>query len=149
MFDERKALQVRLEQLDGAELKILREHQNERDKIYKRLRELDGGKDKLPNLRELAAQENKIALSTREKEIQRNTMSNPVEKRLKQREAAIELLESQPEGVKSVDLKRHVESEVGEEITNMTTFMQTLMNKVPGIVKVSRGFYQYNSKENI
>ncbi|MCY9166414.1 hypothetical protein [Bacillus atrophaeus] len=114
--------------------------------IYKRLRELDGGKDKLPNLRELAAQENKIALSTREKEIQRNTMSNTDEKRLKQREAAIEILESHPEGVKSVDLKRHVEGEVGEEITNMTTFMQTLMNKVPGIVKVSRGFYQYNSK---
>ncbi|MCY8825967.1 Rok-like winged helix domain-containing protein [Bacillus atrophaeus] len=66
--------------------------------------------------------------------------------KLKQREAAIEILESHPEGVKSVDLKRHVEGEVGEEITNMTTFMQTLMNKVPGIVKVSRGFYQYNSK---
>lgn len=41
MFNEREALRLRLEQLNEAEVKVIREYQIERDKIYAKLRELD------------------------------------------------------------------------------------------------------------
>lgn len=72
MFNEREALRLRLEQLNEAEVKVIREYQIERDKIYAKLRELDNTgslsdtkkefrpekkSDSLPVLAELAAQE--------------------------------------------------------------------------------------------
>lgn len=72
MFNEREALRLRLEQLNEAEVKVIREYQIERDKIYAKLRELDRNgspseikkdfrsekkPDSLPVLAELAAQE--------------------------------------------------------------------------------------------
>ncbi|AQS43750.1 hypothetical protein LSG23_07020 [Bacillus velezensis] len=72
MFNEREALRLRLEQLNEAEVKVIREYQIERDKIYAKLRELDNAgslsdtkkefrpekkNDSLPVLAELAAQE--------------------------------------------------------------------------------------------
>ncbi|MFB4367218.1 transcriptional regulator Rok, partial [Bacillus sp. LR_6] len=69
---EREALRLRLEQLNEAEVKVIREYQIERDKIYAKLRELDRNgspseikkdfrsekkPDSLPVLAELAAQE--------------------------------------------------------------------------------------------
>ncbi|AAU23509.1 hypothetical protein SFC27_02260 [Bacillus licheniformis] len=41
MFNEREALRLRLEQLNNAEIQIIRELQSERKDIYSRLRELD------------------------------------------------------------------------------------------------------------
>lgn len=41
MFNEREALRLRLEQLNEAEVKVIREYQIERDNIYAKLRELD------------------------------------------------------------------------------------------------------------
>ncbi|MCY7654177.1 hypothetical protein MH118_19050, partial [Bacillus safensis] len=41
MFNEREALRLRLEQLNEAEVKVIREYQIERDAIYAKLRELD------------------------------------------------------------------------------------------------------------
>ncbi|MCY8335602.1 hypothetical protein MOC54_22445, partial [Bacillus spizizenii] len=40
MFNEREALRLRLEQLNEAEVKVIREYQIERDKRYAKLREL-------------------------------------------------------------------------------------------------------------
>ncbi|KAF2421753.1 Rok-like winged helix domain-containing protein [Bacillus subtilis] len=70
MFNEREALRLRLEQLNEAEVKVMREYQIEREKIYSKLRELDtislvpkknnqvdSKNFKLPVLAELAAQE--------------------------------------------------------------------------------------------
>ncbi|OLP63195.1 Repressor rok [Bacillus pumilus] len=74
MFNEREALRLRLEQLNEAEVKVIREYQIERDAIYAKLRELDRlgtglvedtkkemrtdrKTDSLPVLAELAAQE--------------------------------------------------------------------------------------------
>ncbi|PRS83038.1 MULTISPECIES: hypothetical protein [unclassified Bacillus (in: firmicutes)] len=74
MFNEREALRLRLEQLNEAEVKVIREYQIERDAIYAKLRELDRQgtglvsdtkkevrterkTDSLPVLAELAAQE--------------------------------------------------------------------------------------------
>ena len=74
MFNEREALRLRLEQLNEAEVKVIREYQTERDAIYAKLRELDRQgsglvsdtkkevrterkTDSLPVLAELAAQE--------------------------------------------------------------------------------------------
>lgn len=74
MFNEREALRLRLEQLNEAEVKVIREYQLERDAIYAKLRELDHQgtgfvadtkkelrtdrkTDSLPVLAELAAQE--------------------------------------------------------------------------------------------
>lgn len=78
MFNEREALKLRLEQLNEAEVKVIREYQIERDAIYAKLRELDGNpaastkpqsytkesesnrkSESLPVLAELAAQEMK------------------------------------------------------------------------------------------
>nr|WP_278192742.1 hypothetical protein [Bacillus haynesii] len=41
VFNEREALRLRLEQLNNAEIQVIRELQNERKDIYSRLRELD------------------------------------------------------------------------------------------------------------
>ncbi|MBO3796480.1 hypothetical protein ACTOS9_22050 (plasmid) [Bacillus subtilis] len=64
MINERKALKQRLEQLNEAEIEIIKMFRKEREGIYNRLREIDNYQDKLPNLRELAAQEkfNKLPL---------------------------------------------------------------------------------------
>ncbi|MFN2746023.1 MULTISPECIES: transcriptional regulator Rok [Bacillus] len=74
MFNEREALRLRLEQLNEAEIKVIREYQIERDNIYAKLRELDRPSsfndtkkdfrterksESLPVLAELAAQEMK------------------------------------------------------------------------------------------
>ncbi|NPC92385.1 hypothetical protein HOO54_09145 [Bacillus sp. WMMC1349] len=74
MFNEREALRLRLEQLNEAEVKVIREYQIERDNIYAKLRELDRPasfndtrkdyrperkSEQLPVLAELAAQEMK------------------------------------------------------------------------------------------
>ncbi|KKB72317.1 MULTISPECIES: transcriptional regulator Rok [Bacillus] len=75
MFNEREALRLRLEQLNEAEVKVIREYQIERDNIYAKLRELDRPSsfnndtkkdfrterktESLPVLAELAAQEMK------------------------------------------------------------------------------------------
>ncbi len=45
MFNEREASRLRLEQLNEAEVKVIREYQIERDKIYAKLRELDNTGD--------------------------------------------------------------------------------------------------------
>nr|WGD74674.1 hypothetical protein P5631_00140 [Bacillus subtilis] len=57
MINERKALKQRLEQLNEAEIEIIKMFRKEREGIYNRLREIDNYQDKLPNLRELATQE--------------------------------------------------------------------------------------------
>lgn len=41
MFTEREALRVRLEQLNDAEINLLRQLREERNEIYSKLRELD------------------------------------------------------------------------------------------------------------
>nr|WGD72650.1 hypothetical protein P5645_21940 [Bacillus subtilis] len=70
MINERKALKQRLEQLNEAEIEIIKMFRKEREGIYNRLREIDNYQDKLPNLRELAAQEkfNKSASLINDKE---------------------------------------------------------------------------------
>nr|WGD64158.1 hypothetical protein P5648_22370 [Bacillus subtilis] len=57
MINERKALKQRLEQLNEAEIEIIKMFRKEREGIYNRLREIDNYQDKLPNLRELVTQE--------------------------------------------------------------------------------------------
>lgn len=79
MFNEREALRLRLEQLNEAEVKVIREYQIERDNIYAKLRELDRPSsfndtkkdfrperktESLPVLAELAAQEMKSLPAT-------------------------------------------------------------------------------------
>lgn len=105
MFNEREALRLRLEQLNEAEVKVIREYQMERDKIYAKLRELDGNhggaakfkdyskesesnkkSESLPVLAELAAQEMKNYQQPQEqKETQTQETSSQLPERVSRR----------------------------------------------------------------
>ncbi|ALC80894.1 MULTISPECIES: Rok-like winged helix domain-containing protein [Bacillus] len=103
MFNEREALRLRLEQLNEAEVKVIREYQIERDKIYAKLRELDGipapklqdytkesesnrKTESLPVLAELAAQEMKSYHQPQEqKEVQTQEASSQLPERISRR----------------------------------------------------------------
>ena len=143
MFNERTALKLRMEQLNGEEYRIIREFQNERDRIYQRLRELDLGKHELPSLRELAQHERNSGTAESCGEIlipHVNSIVRPKD----QREVGVQFLSSKSgEDVKSVEIKRHVEWVTGESIQNMTYFMEVLMKEMPGLEKVGRGLYKY------
>jgi hypothetical protein len=54
LFNEREALKLRLEQLNEAEVKVIREYQIERDKIYAKLRELDRNSSNAPKFQDFS-----------------------------------------------------------------------------------------------
>ncbi|WAT23629.1 hypothetical protein O0R52_21775 (plasmid) [Bacillus halotolerans] len=171
MFNEREALRLRLEQLNEAEVKIIREYQIEREKIYSKLRELDtislapkknnqvdSKKFNLPVLAELAAQELRSYKSSQQPK--QNLISSPSaaqktssetkprrgrvrpdSKAAKLREIAIRILKRHNASIKSSELQKEIEKESGAEIPNMTMFMQGLIKMHPEVKKPYRGQY--------
>ncbi|OIS60411.1 hypothetical protein A4A36_13145 [Bacillus subtilis] len=57
------------------------------------------------------------------------------------REAALHILKQQNKPMSSIDLKRRIEKETGVHISNMTSFMNTLMKTHPEVRKPYRGQY--------
>ncbi|MEC2113104.1 Rok-like winged helix domain-containing protein [Bacillus stercoris] len=56
-------------------------------------------------------------------------------------EAALHILKQQNKPMSSIDLKRRIEKETGVHISNMTSFMNTLMKTHPEVRKPYRGQY--------
>ena len=150
MFNERDALRLRLEQLAEQEERFLKLFREEREIIFNKLRELD---EKTP-----VAQATIESIQTEERpseiapKIQAEPQTKPAEKASKrgrkptvtpEKEAAIEILKMNPEGMKGVDLQRAVEEATGSSIANMTTFMKSVENLDPHVQKPNRGTYIY------
>ncbi|MCD7911094.1 transcriptional repressor Rok [Bacillus velezensis] len=165
MFTEREALRLRLEQLNGAELKIMREIQSERNRIYMKLCELDkqnhnpyvNSKKSLLELAYSTAQ----ALKT---ENEKNAKNALVSSRLKkfsaskiapgsktaiQREATLEILKGHKNVISGSDLKSKIQRQTGLPINNMTIFMQGLMKQHREVKKISRGLYLLEQNSDI
>ncbi|MDQ0214335.1 hypothetical protein J2S13_000731 [Oikeobacillus pervagus] len=139
MFNERIALKIRLEQLDDSESRILREFRQERDAIFRRLRELDSLE--------------RIGIQTEQSDLQQLDKGEPTvtKKRRGRRSAAlnelrsttVEILRQQNEPIRGVDLQKKIEETTGRKIANMTTFMVALERENNHVRKLGRGLYIY------
>lgn len=134
MFDERMALKIRLEQMADSEERILREFRQEREMIFKRLRELDQAEKQTAH----------YVVSTdieANEQVRKTTVRNRSERTALLRETALEVLKESEGPLKGADLKREVEQRTNEKIANMTTFMRALEKMHPEVKKVDRGTY--------
>ncbi len=139
MFTEREALRLRLEQLNDAEIILIREFQNERNHIYKKLRELDQ-----LNINRLKKKSLLELTQTTLQDIKSSTKQDtPVHKQKTStlRSATLDIMKNHKDGINSANLKKAVQSKTGIQIKNMTTFMKSLMNRHPEVKKPSRGQY--------
>ncbi|EME72537.1 transcriptional repressor Rok [Bacillus sonorensis] len=159
MFNEREALRLRLEQLNDAEINLLRQLREERNEIYSKLRELDNQNNPYEatdanmiykkSLLELANETAKSFEKNKPEKTNPPIVSslNPSRKpRLgtkshKHREAALKVLQNQKGEIRSYELQKEIEKETGIPINNMTTFMQGLMKFYPEVEKTYRGRY--------
>ncbi|RST73126.1 competence protein ComK [Siminovitchia acidinfaciens] len=156
MFDERAALQLRLEQMKDAEERLIREIQKERAFIFKRLRELD--KEENSNKAEqveqlhflesfnayLEAPDDSNEQENLESSKSRRARPSRRSKTTKMRDTAIRILKEQPTPIRGIDLKRAIEEQTGFQIANMTTFMNTISKADSKIIKIGRGLYTYD-----
>ncbi|MCY0092237.1 MULTISPECIES: hypothetical protein [Bacillus amyloliquefaciens group] len=139
MFTEREALRLRLEQLNDAEIILIREFQNERNHIYKKLRELDQlniNRLKKKSLLELT----QTTLQDIKTSIKQDTSVNK-HKTSTLRSAALDIMKDHKDEINSADLKKAVQSKTGIQIKNMTAFMEGLMKRHPEVKKPYRGQY--------
>lgn len=154
MFTEEEALQQRLIQLNETEINVIKEYQTERDKIYKRLKEIQIRKSGLPNLSKLAAKEREEleyqykrnkglnpTMTTKSNEKKERRGARPSDKTKILREAALKVLKRHKASIKSSQLKEEIEKESGIKVINMTLFMTSLMNSYPEVKKPYRGQY--------
>ncbi|MCY1628288.1 hypothetical protein LG208_00050 [Bacillus paralicheniformis] len=142
MFTEREALRLRLEQLNDAEIQVIREIQRERNGIYVKLRELDKFDASPENYKKKSLIE--LAHSTAQALKKQEKVNRPgpyKSKTATQREAALEILKRYEKGLSGVMLKNEIQYETGLVINNMTTFMQGLMKNHPEVKKPYRGRY--------
>lgn len=134
MFTEREALRLRLEQLNDAEIILIREFQNERNHIYKKLRELDQ-----LNINRLKKKSLLELTQTTLQDIKSSTKQDtPVHKQKTStlRSATLDIMKNHKDGINSANLKKAVQSKTGIQIKNMTTFMKSLMNRHPEVKKL-------------
>lgn len=148
MAEQRKALCMRLAEIDKHEISILREFQLEREKIFSSLRALErfSKEKKRPSqvaLVEQTANDVKTYHITSKPIQQKKRRQGRAESKAS-REAALHILKQQDKPMSSIDLKRKIEKETGVHISNMTSFMNTLMKMHPEVKKPYRGQYKMN-----
>lgn len=157
MFNEREALRLRLEQLNDAEISVMRELREERNEIYSKLRELDNNEPNMIHkkpLLELANANANANANAQPFEKNKPEKSAPIAsssiprrkpkpgtKAYKHREAALKILKHHKGEIKSRELQKEIEKETGMSIPNMTTFMQGLIKFHPEVEKTYRGQY--------
>lgn len=158
MFDERNALKLRLEQMQDAEERLIRELQKERAYIFNRLRELDREAEintEAPNEElhfleaintYLEAPDESLGQAQTENIKSRRARPSRRSKTTKMRDTAIRILKEQSVPIRGVDLKRAIEEQTGFQIANMTTFMNTITKADSNIIKIGRGLYTYNQE---
>ncbi|MGC4376975.1 competence protein ComK [Fictibacillus sp. Mic-4] len=158
MFDERIALKIRLEQMNDAEERLAREFQKEREIIFNRLRELDQ-MERLQYGEESEANEGAKEILAHRTENNRN--DEPASEQAKPGKrgrrrgnsndaalAAVKILKNYTSAVKSSDLRKEIEKEIGHEISNFTLFMNRVINLEPNIQKPYRGHYLFVPNED-
>ncbi|MEH7741573.1 hypothetical protein V7263_11170 [Bacillus subtilis] len=164
MIDKKEALRLRLVQLDQNEISILREFQLEREMIYSSLKKLSSQersnetlceKNKIPshleNFEQVANDiktfNNNVSLRSTQQSIHKNSRGIKKKRRKGRveseasRKAALKILNQYDKPISSIDLKKYIEKETGVSISNMTTFMNNLMERHPKVRKLYRGHY--------
>ncbi|MCJ7841174.1 competence protein ComK [Lederbergia sp. NSJ-179] len=148
MFDERNALKVRLEQMNDVEKTILAEIHKERNYIFNRLRELDEQEavektSSIPNNNRLSQTNDSKSSPASIPRIRKGRPSRR-SKTTKLGEIVINILKEANAPVRGKELKEKIESTTDSHIANMTTFMNTIRESDPNIIKVGRGLYLYD-----
>ncbi|MGG3102056.1 hypothetical protein ABEP12_02015 [Bacillus velezensis] len=149
MFDEREALRLRFEKLNFVEITVRQEYQKEREKIFLRLRELDQIEKKKrskESLIELAMRTASDLKEASKENLGKSLMKESVRGNIPSnvdilREATIKILNKNKTPISSSVLQKRVQNQTGMRITNMTVFMNNLMNKYPNVKKPNRGQY--------
>ncbi|WP_409509475.1 hypothetical protein ACK2WG_03045 [Bacillus spizizenii] len=145
MADQREALCMRLAEIDKHEISILREFQLEREKIFSSLRALERSskEKKLPSQVALEQTANDVkTYRVTSKPIQQKKRRQGRAESKASREAALHILKQRDKPMSSIELKRKIEKETGVHISNMTSFMNTLMKMHPEVKKPYRGQYR-------
>ncbi|MBS4176723.1 competence protein ComK [Lederbergia citrea] len=153
MFNERMALKMRLEQMNDAEERLLKELQKERGYIFNRLRELDEREkatDTSEQVHYLESTNSFIegptedALADQSKT--RKGRPSRRSKTTKMRESAIAIMKEHNSPIRGSELQKKIEDRTGFRIANMTTFMKTIEKADENIIKVGRGLYYYQQE---
>ncbi|MEG7336562.1 Rok-like winged helix domain-containing protein [Bacillus sp. 0102A] len=146
MADQREALCLRLAEIDKHEMSILREFQLEREKIFSSLRALEQSNIEKKRPSQVALIEQTVndlkTYHITSKPIQRKKRRQGRAESKASREAALNILKQQDKPISSMELKRKIEMETGAHISNMTSFMNTLMKMHPEVKKPYRGQYR-------
>ncbi|SDY11777.1 hypothetical protein SAMN05421736_101414 [Evansella caseinilytica] len=133
-FTERKALELRLQQLEKSEQEMAKLFQEEREKIFTRLRELDG-------------QDTPSVSLNYSKQAVKKQQSNAAKKNSPTIETCLRILGHHNAAISASDLRKEIEKESGEKILNMTQFMKKVMSLHPKVTKPYRGMYQLDKRE--
>lgn len=143
------ALKMRLEDLKGAEEKILAEIRAERSFVINRLRELDE-QEKYEKSRDFKTKNtDALDCSIHIPTPPRTRKGRPSRrsKTSKMRETTINILKEQTTPIRAKDLQKEIEDSTGFQIANMTTFMNTIQKTDEYIIKVGRGLYIYQHQQ--
>ncbi len=131
------ALKIRLDQLADSEERVMRELRIEREKIFKRLNELDQLSFHAPARDSLII--TRIPRGRGRKSVRADEM----------KQVAITLLKERVDPIRGVDLQRQIEEKTGYQIANMTTFMRGLEKWDQLVLKPGRGLYMYDMNKEL
>lgn len=123
VFDEKKAIEIRLRQVKETERRLLNELKAEREALLKRLEDLENSVGRKPELRTKTRRLNASAGGVRE--------------------LAVAYLKERKVPVRAVEIQRFVERETGKKISNMSAFMSALEPEFTRVQKLGRGLYIY------
>lgn len=123
VFDEKKAIEIRLRQVKETERRLLNELKAEREALLKRLEDLENSVGRKPEL------------PTKTRRL--NASAGGV------RELAVAYLKERKVPVRAVEIQRFVERETGKKISNMSAFMSALEPEFNRVQKLGRGLYIY------
>lgn len=123
VFDEKKAIEIRLRQVKEMERRLLNELKAEREALLKRLEDLENSVGQKPELRTKTRRLHASAGGVRE--------------------LAVAYLKERKVPVRAVEIQRFVERETGKKISNMSAFMSALEPEFTRVQKLGRGLYIY------
>ncbi|MRX74064.1 hypothetical protein GJU40_18230 [Bacillus lacus] len=141
IFNERAALQRRLEQLLESEQNMMRLFAEERDIIFGRLRELD--KIQLNDQTSPVIEVIETTVSPRKRKRRAKT-KNQLKKKY---EPVIQFLKSQTVAIKGTEIKDLLDRE-GIEVSNLGNYLKGLQEYDQHVTKPYRGHYFYTAAED-
>ncbi|WP_336769697.1 hypothetical protein [Bacillus bombysepticus] len=146
-FTEREAMKLRLQQIDNSEKRTLLLFKEERELIFKRLRELDNLGVEIDTTTNNQSQKNIVDRNNSSTRIKRVGRPKKEAKLTYEDEVAIYFLKHQTAAISGADIMQEIYKKTGKNIRNTTHFMTNLMKLDPCVKKPYRGQYTYEGDD--